>query len=695
MNALKNPSYTEQSGRVALISFCWTLALGVFWMLIEFAQIFAASTLFDFSTDFARFLRYLPWQLALFSGIGLPLALLACCTRIGSKVLAWMRFGAALLAFIGPPAALGVYRESRDPMRAVLVGLAVGVVIGLGLLVLAALGRLLPGRWRDAWPAACVIGGSFALVPLIGRASAPLSLGPVPASKLIEMAEASDWAIGSIALFASLAILSRIRPAGRAATTMLGVVLTLIGSGAIDAASDRAESTAGKPDVVIILIDALRADAIGALRNGESLTPNIDAIAAESIVFERAYSAANRTKHAMPAILTGLSADVVGESLAEDATTLAEYLQANGYGTYGISTNPHLSGFYGYDQGFDRFHDPTLSPDYLVADPLKLLAQLFPAAAYRHGWISAQLYYAPASEVRSRAARIFRNARPPGFFYLHLMDLHGPYLPPKADLPSDYRPADFASYFDLLALSSQGKLNPKRDHLALENARQRYEAELRYADREIGRIVEILRTAGRWDQTLVWLLSDHGEAFGEHNWFGHSGSNVFSTLLHVPMILKPPRSSGITPTRVREPVSTLDVLPTTLSVLGIDAPLDVFGVDLVQRAHGVPADRPRVIISDSYHPDGRLLSAIEGPWQLVALRPRHSSDLELEALYQLERDPMTQTNLLGEQPDIEKRLTAALETRHAEEERLSLRSTAKRVDPAILEQLRSLGYIDE
>ena len=695
MNALKNPSYTEQSGRVALISFCWTLALGVFWMLIEFSQIFAASTLFDFPTDFTRFLRYLPWQLALFSGIGLPLALLACCTRIGSKVLAWMRFGAALLAFIGPPAALGVYRESRDPMQAMLVGLAVGVSIGRGLIVLAALGRLLPGRWRDAWPAACVIGGSFALVPLIGRASAPLSLGPVPVSKLIEMAEPSDWAIGSIALFASLAILSRIRPAGRAATTMLGVVLTLIGSGAIDSASDRAESTAGKPDVVIILIDALRADAIGALRNGESLTPNIDAIAAESIVFERAYSAANRTKHAMPAILTGLSADVVGESLAEDATTLAEYLQANGYGTYGISTNPHLSGFYGYDQGFDRFHDPTLSPDYLVADPLKLLAQLLPATAYRQGWISAQLYYAPASEVRSRATRILRNARPPGFFYLHLMDLHGPYLPPKADLPSDYRPGDFASYFDLLALSSQGKLDPKSDHLALENARQRYEGELRYADREIGRIVEILRTARRWDQTLVWILSDHGEAFGEHNWFGHSGSNVFSTLLHVPMILKPPRSSGIRPTRVREPVSTLDVLPTTLSVLGIDAPLDVFGVDLVQRAHGVPADRPRVIISDSYHPDGRLLSAIEGPWQLVALRPRHSSDLKLEALYQLERDPVTQTNRLGRQPDIEKRLTAALAKRHAEEERLSLRSTAKRVDPAILEQLRSLGYIDE
>ena len=695
MNALREQSYTENSNRVAVITFCWTLALGVFWMLIEFSQIFAASTLFDFSTDFARFLRYLPWQLAIFSIIGLPLALLARCTRIGPGGLSWLRFGAALLAFLGPPAALGVYRASRDPAQAIMVAVAVAASIGLGLVVLAGLGRLLPARLRDAWPAACVVGGSFAMVPLMSRASAPLRLNALPISKLITMAEPSDWIVGSIGLFVSLAILAWIRPNVRAAITTFGVVLGLAGSGAIAAAPDTARVAAVKPDVVVILIDALRADAVGSVRNGESLTPNIDAIAAESIVFTRAYSAANRTKHSMPAIMTSLSADVVGEALAEDATTLGEYLYANGYGTYGISSNPHLSGFYGYDQGFERFHDPALVPDYLVMNLVTFLAQLFPAAAYHQGWISAQLYYAPASEVRSRAVGILRDAESPRFIYLHLMDLHGPYLPPKENLAPDYRPDDFVNYFELLKRSSKGELDPKEEHLALVNARQRYEGELRNADREIGRIAETLRDAGRWDEALVWILSDHGEAFGEHNWFGHSGSNVFSTLLHVPMILKPPRSSDLEPATIGTPVSTFDVLPTTLAIVGIELELDVFGVNLHDIAQGDSIERPRSIISESYHPDGRLMSAIEGPWQLVALRPRDSTDIEPRALYHLDRDPTTQLNLLGKQPEVEKRLTAALQKRYAEERRLSLHSKALRVDPEMVERLQSLGYTDE
>ncbi|MCH8083993.1 MAG: hypothetical protein IH885_07130, partial [Myxococcales bacterium] len=199
-------------------------------MLIEFSQIFFASTLFDFPTDFARFLRYLPWQLAIFTGIGLPLALLARCTRIGPGGLSWLRFGAALITFMGPPAALGAYRVSRSPVQAVMVTLAVAASICSILVVVAFLGRILPHRLRDAWPAAWVIGGSFAMVPLLSRASAPLRLGSLPVSKLTTMAQSSDWIASSIALLVSLAVLAWIRPRTRTAITTLGVVLGLIGS---------------------------------------------------------------------------------------------------------------------------------------------------------------------------------------------------------------------------------------------------------------------------------------------------------------------------------------------------------------------------------------------------------------------------------------------------------------------------------
>jgi arylsulfatase A-like enzyme len=324
---------------------------------------------------------------------------------------------------------------------------------------------------------------------------------------------------------------------------------------------------------------------------------------------------------------------------------------------------------------------------------LKVLARTFPAWSYHWGLISARLYYAPASEVRSRGISILDDADRPLFLYLHLMDLHGPYLPPKRHLPASYEPAEFVSYFDLLARLVSGALQPDLSDPGVRNARQRYEGELRFADEEIGRLVEILRARGRWDDTLVWILSDHGEAFGEHDWVGHSGNNVFSTLLHVPLILKPPSSAGLAPRRVEEPASTFDLLPTTLAMLGIEPSGPLFGEDLLASV-GEAAPPARSIYSDSFHPDGRLVSCIQGPWQIQVLVPRGSWNPEVRALYHLERDPGSRRNELDREPAVVARLLEAVRERIAEEKRLTVAGEAPEKDAEMLERLRSLGYVD-
>ncbi len=687
--------HAAQRRRAALACLFWALALSVFWMLIEFGYDFRSRPLFDPRADLGRLLRYLPAQLAMFALIGLPLATLVRWTRISRGPICWLLFGAALLMFIGPSAALGSFRSSRETLQAAITFASVGASIAVVLALLAALGRLLPGNLRDAWPPACLIGGSFLVVPVISRASAALRLGYLELRDLPATAQPSDWGAALAVVVAVLLLGPARRFLGsrqtrQTAATLAGCI-ALVGAGPEIV---RAEGDSARPDVVVILIDALRPDVLGAYGRNPSITPTLDAIAAESIVFERAYAAGNRTARSMPVVMTSLSPVVVGERIADEAETLAEYLKEAGYATYGISANPIVSAFYGYAQGFDGFHDPTVAPEYLVMSPLKVLGRFLAGRAYDWGLISSGLYYPSIAEIRARASRVLDKTPHPLLLYLHTMDMHGPYLPPKRFLPSDYRPSDFISYYDLLSLAGNADLMEDASQRAqVRNARQRYEGELQFTDEELGRLVEHLRSSGRWDEALVWILSDHGEAFGEHDWAGHAGFNVFSTLLRVPMFLKPPRSSGIRPAVVDAPVSNADLLPTTLAMLGLDPPTQTFGVDLLDPESRAPRPASQKIISDVLYPGGRLLSHVEGRWKLDAFLAKDAEAPQSKALFDLSRDPLEQRNLLGSRSDIALRLEAALRARLADERRLSLRSNADAVDAAMKERLRSLGYI--
>jgi arylsulfatase A-like enzyme len=667
------------------------LCLALFWIGIEFAHAVVADLEFGMSFAVKRVVRYLPWHLALFLAAAIPVAIGARFSEAISRRSDWWVLGLATIAYSAPIVALGAHRAFHSVAFAILAGVAVlvGTLAVIGSLVFSA--RWVPDRLRAGWFAIASVGWGLIFVPAMRRAAAPVSLGAFEFSDMTRLVQPVDLAIfvTVTGLFAFGWMRSRTLGSG------LLVVLTLSPT---SVRSVESQTENGFPDVVVVLIDTLRADHLGASVDGGSLTPNLDAFASESVRFSQAYSGGNRTFQSLPAIMTSLSADVVGRSLSGEAETLAERLHAAGFSTVGLSANPLVSHFYGYDQGFDVLYDPASQPDYLVTHWLRILGSLFPSIGYQWGLVAADLYYPRVDELRERGMRLHARVARPAFLYVQTMDVHGPYLPPKEFLPADYRSEDFFSYFDFLSLAGREEITAPSFAAKIENLRQRYAAELRFTDAELGKLFEHLKRIDRWDDTLVWVLADHGESFGEHGHAGHSGRNFTSTVLHVPMLMKPPKSAQIAPSVVSQTVSTYDVLPTTLSLVGIPVPEGLFGESLVGPNGRLRVDgRGPAIADDTFRKEReRLFSVIDGRWKLdCVFSIDDDGRAKRRSLYDLETDPAENEDVASRHTEVADRLERIARRRIHRERGYELERTEMSVDPSVRERLRNLGYIED
>lgn len=659
------------------------LAAGVGWLGVELLQVALAQGYSDLLEALRDAAKLLPWQLTLFALLGLALAATARLVPLGPSALPWCLAGLPSFVFLGARVGEGALRTRS--LGAALVALAATAALlasALGLVALA--GRALPGRLRHRWPLAASVAWVFVFVPVCRRSGAALSLGNLPAdwSRLLTGREL----LAATAAFLLALLLGAPRRRGAGIAALLGLaILPLLPGGA--AAGTR------RPDVIVLLVDTLRADHLGARQDGTSLTPHLDALAAESIRFQRAFSPANRTILAMPGILTGLPAAVVGPRLPEAVETLAERLHRAGYETIGFSANPLVSAHYGYDQGFDRLVDAAGWSDFLLTPLLRGVGSVAPGLAYRLGFVQASSYYRPMDALRRRALLALEASPGPTFLYLQTMDLHGPYLPPPRFLPPEYDPGDFSSYFAFLRLEGRGVLGSPGFRNRLENLKQRYRGELAFTDQEVGRLVESLRTQGRWDEALVWVLSDHGEAFGERDYAGHGGEKTNLPVLQVPFLLKPPRSWQIAPRVVDVPVSTLDLLPTTLALLELPSDQPGFGINLAPDLRGKGFESDRVVLSHSRAGAHQVYSAIGGVFKLDLLTDAEGG-VERRELFDFERDPEHLRNLAAQHPREVARLERAIETYREQTRQLRLEAASPDVDPRVRERLRSLGYED-
>jgi arylsulfatase A-like enzyme len=426
-------------------------------------------------------------------------------------------------------------------------------------------------------------------------------------------------------------------------------------------------------NIVLITVDALRADHLGVYGYSRPTSPSIDAFAKEAVVVSDAISQAPYTKASIASLLTGLyptahKTYTTGVSLGQLMTTgigtgtlpatdvlsaglqtLPEALRDAGFETFALTSNPFLIADFGFAQGFDHF---------------RFISE--------HGeFASARLMLAEAMKA------LERRSRRPFFLWVHLMEPHSPYTPPEP----------YRSMFPPLA--PPRPINPSvippwiriGDSIDLNLYQARYDGEVRTADAAIGGFVQALRRRRLWDRTVVVLTADHGESFMEHGVLEHN-TWLYDELVHVPLVIRIP---GVAPRRVRTQVQLVDLYPTLARIAGAKLPTGLHGGDRLTALQGRAAAASYAyseVVGRRFAirtPEWKYISSLQGGRQLFDLRA----------------DPREQNNLAREQPARVEQLERDLQrvVASAVKSGQRVRGQSSPVAPEVLKQLRSLGYI--
>lgn len=428
-------------------------------------------------------------------------------------------------------------------------------------------------------------------------------------------------------------------------------------------------TTRGRPpNIVIYVIDTLRADHVGCYGYPKPITPRIDGFAREAIIFERTVAQSSWTKPSVASIFTGVwpgTHRVVEEdqALSEDAVTLAEVLHAHGFKTAAFVANGHVNNQFGFEQGFEKFVF-LLNPDDQTPPPSDFVnRRLFP-------WLPR---YAAAQ---------------PFFLYIHTVDPHSPYAPPREfreRFAGHVQDPEIGSLAALKTLRHQGQPTTDRirDLVAL------YDAEVALNDQSFGAFVDKLQSLGVYDDTLVVLTSDHGEEFHEHGTWEHS-NHLHGELLDVPLIIKLPAWDDRRGERQRFLAQHIDIGPTILGYLGIPVPAHVEGTDILDIAVRNHEDQGAGSVFSHLDKGGRRsASVIDGAWKLIRWGPPASERFEL---YDLRSDAAEAHDVMAQHPIIAGYLRAQLEIKEARGAELS--PAVVTADEATRANLKALGYVE-
>ncbi len=459
-----------------------------------------------------------------------------------------------------------------------------------------------------------------------------------------------------------------------------------------------------RPDLLLIVSDAFRADALSCAGGG-SATPELCRLAASGVTFERAYAAAPWTLPSVVAMVTGnapsqyhLTAEDQGIApelrnlvylIPEDERPLGELLAAGGYRVEAMVENPVVRRA-GSLRGFTRLA-------YGRARNERLAAGLDPRLGFRP---RNERYLAMAGAL----AVLSEPAEGPLAFLYWIDDPHAEYRPPRALLerePPDGLPRELEFYLGLGHRDSPKRgLRNLRDHAAaltpeeLAFVRRLYDLEVESVDERVGYLLRALEISGRAGRTVVVFTSDHGEAFGEHGDYLH-GVSLYEELVRVPLVVAGP---GVAVAhRVATPVSHVDLAPTLAGLLGVEGLGEVQGESLRGLLEGGERAEPRPVFLSS--PDRLDRDALVlGRYKLIATRGAEAVCIEL---YDLEADPGETVNLAGELPEVRREMEALLEREHGANERLRRARVAAQtralVDETVEETertLRSVGYLD-
>lgn len=587
-----------------------------------------------------------------------------------------------------------------------------------------------------AWLLA-LVAGLFTRGRLLSRPGAGFWIGvaiglpPLTATLLVEF----QWVLslggwGTLLFWAAVAVPSIVLsilalplgrlgcPSWKLALPVVGALVILIGispfmpislaqddpvyySGITD---DRPQATG--PDVILVSVDTLRADAI--VGEDSAPVPNLDRMRSEGLWASYGLSGSNQTLPGHVAMLTGRDAMEHGVRSnlnipSGELVLLSERFQERGWATAGIVTNSLVGGYLGFDRGYDCYDDRLVR--------WKTKADLIINLIDRHTWIGwfmgpyqlrKFMHISIMAQLRKRkrvplGKLVMERVAPqidlltaedrPYFYFIHFMDPHAPYGPPqhlkgtlskegKENLASEYLPPgdDFIDGGYILKVEhelAQGTENAKS---AAEYYQQVYLEEVAFIDECMGGILEKVEESGR--PTIILFTADHGEHFGEHNLMEHANS-LYEENIRVPFVLW---GSGVPKGEMENIPHLADVAPTLLELCGL------WRGDLTGRAiHRELEPAPHAST------DQTRVAVRMGPWKLIAERsPESDDEPEPIALFHIDNDPFELDNLLGKveiPPDLKREYENFL----ANDQYRPLITS----DPEQLAALMQLGYAED
>lgn len=405
-------------------------------------------------------------------------------------------------------------------------------------------------------------------------------------------------------------------------------------------------------DVVLIVIDTLRADHLALYGYGLATSPNLERLAADSVTYTQAISPGTWTVPVHASLFTGLwpsfhgAERVAGDRnlalpMNPDAPTLAELVRAHGLRTAAFVANAtYVSPIFGFGRGFDEFFDAHLDRGPQVSEAIG-------------NWLATQ---------RGRV-----------FLFVNILDPHEPYDPPPPfDTHFPGKHEEFGAMMTTLVFGGTPLTPEMRAHFASQ-----YDGEVAVADQAVGAIIASMKKRGRYDQALVIVTSDHGEFLGEHGLAGH-GQPPFEPEVHVPLLVKYPfsRRAG---ERVARRVSTLGIFSTILSSLRVPAPPDI---------QAQPLDDPHPVwVEDIDRAGNRIRVAYDDRQKLISATTETGTE---NRFYDLAADPGESTPI---RDGSEAAALRAVLTSFADAPRPVNMAERPVIDPEREAKLRALGYI--
>jgi arylsulfatase A-like enzyme len=448
-------------------------------------------------------------------------------------------------------------------------------------------------------------------------------------------------------------------------------------AGLVSRSGATAATVPARPNVILISIDTLRADRLGTYGCPRPTSPAIDALARESVVFERAYSHSPKTASSHMSIFTGLypSAHGVlnweegGQALSPEIPTLATLLSDAGYRSAATTAGGNVGRALGFQRGFDSYtqHDRGQS---LAVAPLAL------------------------ADLASRS----RASGRPFLMFLHTYDVHDPYMPSAAvaklfvdpaykgrivSTPEAVEAAAGSSDWVALHQAYWSRVS-RRNPADVQRIKDLYDAGIREMDDALAAFFARFRELGLGDDTLLVLVSDHGEEFLEHGGISHN--SVYQEVMHVPLIIRLPGAAR-GGTRVATRVRLIDVMPTLLQLVGLQAPPGIQGETLVPLLFGTGPARDRYVFSEWPRYGARALQAES--WKYVQRRTG-------DELYDLTLDPGETTNVATSHASVvyqARTRTERLQTLSRQSLARVVGGGAAELDAATRRELEALGYL--